>query len=145
MSLKEGRIFIGRLGFKSDVLLSLTEICKKENIKLGVFSVIGAVTSVNLGYYNQNEKRYIDCINLNKKLEISSCMGNISLNNELRDFIRRAGSLPEINAKFRSAKMRYLQEQALREVVAGTTAINEMIRVFSEAKKQTRTRRKPGK
>ena len=99
MSLKEGRIFIGRLGFKSDVLLSLTEICKKENIKLGVFSVIGAVTSVNLGYYNQNEKRYIDCINLNKKLEISSCMGNISLNNELEIFVHAHITLSDHQGK----------------------------------------------
>jgi len=31
--------------------------------------------------------------------------------------------------------MLYLQEQAMRKVIAGTTAINEMVRVFTETKK----------
>ena len=60
----------------------------------------------------------------------------ILLNDELRDFIKQSNSLTEINSKFRSAGMRYLQEQALREIVAGTTAVNEMIRVFSATKDQ---------
>ncbi len=79
MELKEGRIFIGRFKFKSDLLISLTDFCRQQNIKLGVFNAIGAVTNVKLGYYNQGEKKYVEAINLNKKLEISSCMGNISL------------------------------------------------------------------
>ncbi len=87
MSLKEGRIFMGRFDFKSDLLVSLTDFCKKENIKLGICSVIGALTSVRLGYYNQDIKKYVECINLNKKLEISSCMGNISLTNESEIFV----------------------------------------------------------
>ena len=62
----------------------------------------------------------------------------VSLNDELRDFIKQSNSLTEINSKFRSAGMRYLQEQALREIIAGTTAVNEMIRVFSATKDQKR-------
>jgi type II secretory ATPase GspE/PulE/Tfp pilus assembly ATPase PilB-like protein len=45
-------------------------------------------------------------------------------------------SLTEIDSKFRATKMLYLQEQALRKVINGTTAINEMVRVLSPNKKQ---------
>jgi len=79
MQLQEGRVFIGRFGAKRDLLEELTGLCKKENIRLGVFSVIGAVTSAKLGYYKQDEKKYADCVSLDKKLEIASCTGNISL------------------------------------------------------------------
>jgi len=32
-----------------------------------------------MGYYKQEEKSYVDSIELNEKLEIAGCMGNISL------------------------------------------------------------------
>ena len=75
----DGRTFIGRFTSRSDLLTSLTDFCKKENIRLGVFSVIGAVTSARLGYYDQDSKKYVECLNLTHKLEIASCSGNISL------------------------------------------------------------------
>jgi type II secretory ATPase GspE/PulE/Tfp pilus assembly ATPase PilB-like protein len=59
----------------------------------------------------------------------------IAMDDELRKVIRHAKALPEIGLEFRRAKMLYLQEQALRRVIAGTTAINEMLRVLSLAKK----------
>jgi len=58
----------------------------------------------------------------------------ITLNNELRKALTRTKSLPEIGMQFRRAKMLYLQEQALRRVISGTVAINEMIRVLSTSK-----------
>ncbi len=79
MEVKQGRVFIGRFGFKDDLLSSITEFCIKENIKLGVFSVVGALTSAKLGYYAQDKKEYVECVNLEKKLEINSCVGNVSL------------------------------------------------------------------
>ncbi|MBD3425878.1 MAG: DUF296 domain-containing protein [Candidatus Omnitrophica bacterium] len=78
MQLKQGRIFMGRLKHRSDLLEELTSLCKKEDIRLGVFSVIGALDSVKLGYYKQNEQEYTECASLDKKLEITSCTGNIS-------------------------------------------------------------------
>ena len=56
----------------------------------------------------------------------------ITLNNELRKALIQTRSLPEIGTLFRRAKMLYLQEQALRRVISGTVAINEMIRVLSK-------------
>jgi len=55
----------------------------------------------------------------------------VVLNDELREVVKQAKSLPEIGTQFRRAKMLYLQEQMLRRVIAGTLAINEMIRVLS--------------
>ncbi len=57
----------------------------------------------------------------------------VTLNDELREVLRQSKSLPEIGTQFRRAKMLYLQEQALRKVIAGTVAINEMIRALSTA------------
>jgi len=58
----------------------------------------------------------------------------ITMNDELRTVIKKSKSLPEIGSHFRRAKMLYLQEQILRKVIAGTVAINEMIRVLSTSK-----------
>jgi type II secretory ATPase GspE/PulE/Tfp pilus assembly ATPase PilB-like protein len=58
----------------------------------------------------------------------------ITLSTELRKALIQTRSLPEIGTQFRRAKMLYLQEQALRRVISGTVAINEMIRVLSTGK-----------
>lgn len=60
----------------------------------------------------------------------------IIINDELKNVIRQSKSLAEISTQFRRAKMLYLQEQALRRVIAGTTAIDEMVRVLSTSEKQ---------
>jgi type II secretory ATPase GspE/PulE/Tfp pilus assembly ATPase PilB-like protein len=60
----------------------------------------------------------------------------IIMNDELRKVIRKSKSLSEMSSQFRRAKMLYLQEQALRKVINGTTAINEMLRVLTPRKKQ---------
>ena len=58
----------------------------------------------------------------------------VTMNDELRKVVRKSKSLPEISTQFRRAKMLYLQEQALRKVIGGKVAINEMIRVLSASK-----------
>ena len=60
----------------------------------------------------------------------------IVLNDELRKAVKQVKQLPELGMQFRRAKMLYLQEQALRKVIAGTTAINEMLRVLASGKKE---------
>ena len=60
----------------------------------------------------------------------------IIIDDQLRKTIIHSKSLTEIDSKFRATKMLYLQEQALRKVINGTTAINEMVRVLSPDKKQ---------
>ncbi|MFH1767679.1 MAG: DUF296 domain-containing protein [Candidatus Omnitrophota bacterium] len=79
MEVSPGRIFIGRFGFTADLLVMLTQVCNRKHITMGVFSVIGALERVKLGYYSQEKKCYVECVSLDKKLEIASCLGNISL------------------------------------------------------------------
>ncbi|MFA5104704.1 MAG: PPC domain-containing DNA-binding protein [Candidatus Margulisiibacteriota bacterium] len=76
---KTGRFFSGRFEAGDDLLASLTDFCKEQSIRLGAFNLIGAVRKAKLGYYDQEQKKYTGCVELNKKLEISSCMGNISI------------------------------------------------------------------
>jgi len=59
----------------------------------------------------------------------------ILVDDQLRKVIRQSKTLSEINTQFRRAKMLYLQEQMLRKVIDGTTAVNEMVRVLSTSKK----------
>lgn len=59
----------------------------------------------------------------------------IVLNDEIKNAVRQAKSLQDIATSFRRARMLFLQEQGLRKVVDGTTAINELIREFSKADK----------
>jgi len=66
----------------------------------------------------------------------------IIINKELRKVVRHAKSLPEIGTYFRRAKMLYIQEQTLRKVVAGITAIDEMIRVLSTSKSKSKGKAK---
>jgi len=60
----------------------------------------------------------------------------IVLDDDLRKAVKRVKQLPELGMQFRRAKMLYLQEQTLRKVIAGTTAINEMVRILTSAKKR---------
>jgi len=60
----------------------------------------------------------------------------ILLDDDLRKAVKTVKQLPELGVQFRKAKMLYMQEQALRKVIAGTTAINEMLRVLAPAKKE---------
>jgi len=57
----------------------------------------------------------------------------ITIDDSLRDMLVKAQSVSEIASRFRGAKMLYLQEQALRKVIAGVTSINEMVRVLSKS------------
>jgi type II secretory ATPase GspE/PulE/Tfp pilus assembly ATPase PilB-like protein len=51
---------------------------------------------------------------------------------QLRKDIINLKSLSELGTYLRRTKMRYLQEQMLRKVIEGTTAINEMVRILSK-------------
>ncbi len=79
MQVESGREFLGRLAYGRGLWESLQELCVKENIRLGTFSVIGALKNAKLGYYKQSEKQYVECVDLKKTLEIAVCTGNISL------------------------------------------------------------------
>lgn len=78
VTVKEGRILMGRLPKGADLLDSLTDICTRQDIKLGEVRVIGAVSQARVGYYDQDELVY-GFIDFNEHLEIASLVGNVSL------------------------------------------------------------------
>ena len=70
--------FIGKLNYDSDLLEELTAVCKEKGVSLGVVEAIGAVKKARLGYYDQGRREY-QFFEIDKGLEITSLLGNISL------------------------------------------------------------------
>ena len=73
----EKSIIICRLDKGDEIISSLKEIVKKQNIYGGFFYGIGAVKDIVLSYYDLNSKQYIDR-EFNGEYEIVSLLGNIS-------------------------------------------------------------------
>ncbi|MCK4248553.1 MAG: DNA-binding protein [Candidatus Omnitrophica bacterium] len=78
---KEARLIAGRVGHGEDLLQGIEKICKKNNIMMGKVSAIGAVSQGAFGYYDQVKKKYLKKT-LHRKLEMVSCIGNISVKNK---------------------------------------------------------------
>jgi len=77
---ENGRIFMGRLDFKTDLLDEINKIVIENNIKAGYINIIGAITGLKTGFYDQNVKEYVHTVyEPELPLEISSCMGNVSI------------------------------------------------------------------
>ena len=98
MEVNKGRIFIGRFDSQADLLESLTSFCQENTIALGTFTVIGALTKAKLGYYDQGKHCYVTCIDLDDKLEITACVGNVSLKDE-EIFVHAHITLADHNGK----------------------------------------------
>lgn len=75
---KQGRLFVGRLPHGKDLILSVEEFCEDASIQMATFSVIGSVSSVTIGAYDQKQQVYVT-VKEEAPLEIVSCTGNISL------------------------------------------------------------------
>lgn len=73
-----GRCILGRLPYGKDLVKAIQHFCVQESIQVGVFSVIGAVMSVTLGSYDQNQQVYVT-VKKEEPLEIVHCTGNVSL------------------------------------------------------------------
>ena len=75
---KMGRVFMGRLPKGEDLLKSIEKVARDNDIKVGSVNVIGAVEKAVVSYYDQEERRY-KSKPFERPLEITACMGNISL------------------------------------------------------------------
>ncbi len=73
---KNNSIFF-RLDRGEEVLSSLLEIAKKEDIKLASISAIGACDELTIGVYSVSKKKYYQKT-FNGEFEITSLNGNIS-------------------------------------------------------------------
>ena len=72
-----GNKVVARFDKGEEIVGTLTELCKKESIRLASVSAIGAVGEATLGCFNTNEKKYYsnDYIGI---YEIASLSGNVS-------------------------------------------------------------------
>ena len=76
--IKQTKTFMGKLKFGGDLLEELTSVCVQNDICLGRVEALGAVTKARVGFYDQQARKY-DFIEINKPLEITKLIGNISL------------------------------------------------------------------
>lgn len=74
-------IYMGRLSHNSDLLEEINSIINEKNIRVGSVSIIGAIYGLKIGFFKQDEKKYVylDDIYSDKPFEIASCNGNISI------------------------------------------------------------------
>ena len=76
--LKQGRIFTGSLPHGVDLVQSIEDFCRDASIKMATFSLIGALSSVTIGSYDQKQQVYVS-FSKHAHLEVVSCTGNISI------------------------------------------------------------------
>ena len=76
--IKHTKTFMGKLKFGGDLLEELTSICDQNEISLGRVEALGAVKKARVGFYDQQARKY-DFIEIDKQLEITKLIGNISV------------------------------------------------------------------
>jgi len=72
------KILMGRLNKGDDLLEEMEKLVRFHNVCMGTVSLIGAVTEATIGFYAQDEKKYMSTT-FNREMEIVSCQGSISL------------------------------------------------------------------
>ncbi|TFG34964.1 DNA-binding protein [Candidatus Thorarchaeota archaeon] len=75
-----GRVLVVRLEPGEDILKSIVRAVNEHSISSGYLSLIGAVSSVHLGYFDRDANVYRD-FTIHEDLEIVSCVGNVSKHN----------------------------------------------------------------
>lgn len=77
---ERGRTFVAKLDYQADLLEELNKICQHEYIKAGYIQVIGAISSLKYGFFDQDEKEYTyNTYAYDESMEIVSCSGNVSV------------------------------------------------------------------
>ncbi|MFX1563038.1 MAG: PPC domain-containing DNA-binding protein, partial [Promethearchaeota archaeon] len=82
ISLTVEELIVARFDIGDDILLSIKQVATEHAVTAGMFSLIGAVDSVKIGFYDPNKRRYITKswtpgLLKSPALEILSCQGNI--------------------------------------------------------------------
>ena len=75
---KAGRRFLGSLPHQKDLISAIENVAAEASVKMATFSIIGAVSSVTMGSYDQNQQVYVTETQTGP-FEILTCVGNISL------------------------------------------------------------------
>jgi predicted DNA-binding protein with PD1-like motif len=92
-----GRCILGRLPNGKDLTKAIEELCIQNSIQAGVFFVIGSVTSLTLGSYDQKQQVYVTC-KKEEPLEIVHCPGNVSLKDG-KVFVHAHAVLADMNGQ----------------------------------------------
>lgn len=76
-------IIVLRLEIGEEIVASIVEVAKRENIKLATVSGIGAVDNLTIGVFKPNDKKYYSN-HFEGDFEVLSLNGNLStMNNEV--------------------------------------------------------------
>jgi len=70
----------------------------------------------------------------------TAVMETIFFNEALKEVIKQGGDINAVRTQARKERVLYLQEQAIRKVIDGTTSIQEVLRVTSEKNGKTSTK-----
>ncbi|MFX0203589.1 MAG: PPC domain-containing DNA-binding protein [Candidatus Hodarchaeota archaeon] len=73
-----GKPLLAKLPHGADLIPTLEEFSVSEKIQTAIFSIIGAVSCVTLGHYDQKLQVYVT-VKKEEFLEIAHCTGNITL------------------------------------------------------------------
>jgi len=73
---KVGNIAFARFAEDDELLTSVTQVAEEAKISAGFFFLIGTLKKANLGFFREGK---YETIEMNKPLEIVSCLGNISI------------------------------------------------------------------
>jgi uncharacterized protein len=74
----QGRSLLIRLEHGKDMIAEITELARDLGIETGIFRAIGALSSAELGYYDQVKHEY-GKIPVEEPVELVSCSGNICI------------------------------------------------------------------
>lgn len=72
-----GREFVARLETGADWREEIESVADDAGVDAGFFVALGAVSDVELFFYDQDEKAY-DSLEFDEPLEVAACVGNVS-------------------------------------------------------------------
>ena len=124
-----GQTVVLRLEKGEEVIESITSLCKKEDIKLGSISGLGAANYVTVGLFKIDEKKYYSNT-FEEDFEITNLTGNISrMNGEV--YLHIHGTFANIEGKCIGGHLNKAIISATSEIIINI--INgEIDREFSE-------------
>src|SRR4030067_3024417 len=76
-----GRTFLVRAEHDSDLIKSVAELAKKNDITTATFTAVGALKCAKLGFYDQKKHEYSETL-LSTPQEIASCIGNVTMKDD---------------------------------------------------------------
>jgi len=74
-----GRCLLARLDHGSEIIGQITDIARDLEIKAAFISAVGALTSAEIGFYDQSAHEYKASAVVDEPVEIASLSGNISI------------------------------------------------------------------